>query len=282
MGILEAVLLGIIQGLAEFLPISSSGHLVLFQHLFGLANTEEGQLMLFDVLLHLGTLFAVFFAFRSTIAKLFKHFFSLIKKLFKGKFTYSSLNSYEKMVIFIIVATLPLAFVILIKDSVEMLFTPLYAGIGLLATAILLFTADRVVTGKAQKKNQKEMTVADSLVIGFFQLIAIIPGFSRSGSTISAGLFRGLSRKKAMEFAFILSIPAVLGANILQFKDAIKVGVAKELYLPFILGTVAAAVTGYMAIQLLKVFMKKNKFGVFAYYCAAVGFLSVIIGIWGI
>lgn len=282
MNIAEAILLGIIQGLAEFLPISSSGHLVLFQHLFGLTNTEEGRYIFFDVLLHLGTLAAVFIAFRSTVAKLIKHFFTLLKKLFTGRFSYKTLNAYEKMVIYLIIATLPLCLVLFIKDWVEGLFTPLYAGIGLLVTAVLLFSADRVVTGKRARKKQKDMNAADAVVVGLFQLAAIVPGLSRSGSTISAGLFRGLSRSKALEFAFVLSIPAVLGANIVQFKDALKVGVAKELYLPFALGAVAAAVTGYIAIQLLRMFMKKNKFGVFAYYCAAAGIASIAVGIAGI
>lgn len=283
MKLVEAIMLGVIQGLAEFLPVSSSGHLVLFQHLFGLTNVEEGQYIFFDVLLHLGTLVAVFVAFRKTVGKLIAYFFRLIKKIFTGRFSYKALNTYEKMVILIVVATLPLALVLVLKDSVERLFTPLYAGIGLLLTAVLLFSADRVVTGKRAKigRERKNMTLWDAVVIGIFQLAAIVPGISRSGSTISAGLFRGLSRSQALEFAFVLSIPAVLGANVVQFKDAVEVGVAKELYLPFALGTAAAAVTGYLAIQLLRYFMKKNKFGAFAYYCAAVGVVSVIVGIVG-
>lgn len=273
MKFIEAIILGLVQGIAEFLPISSSGHLVIFQQFFGLADTEKSQ-MLFDVFLHLGTLVAVFIVFWKTICNLFFDFLKMVPRVFTGRFSYKKSTPYQKMIIMILVSLIPLFFVLPLKVQLEELFLNVKAvGFFLIITALLLYIADKIVKGK---KTMNEAKVSDSLFVGIFQAIATLPGVSRSGATISAGLFRGFSREFAVEFSFIMSIPAILGANILTVKDAFKQSIDISSFFPMILGAVIAGVSGYFAIKLISYLVKKDKFGFFAYYCAIVGVIVII------
>ncbi len=251
MNILYAVILGIIQGLTEFLPVSSSGHLVLFQNLFGLDMPG----MQFDVVLHIGTLIPVIIVFRKDIIM-------LIKKPF------------QKYVLLLAAATIPaVIFALLLGDAVDELFkSGAYLGLGFILTGLVLIYADRIGNGK---KKEEDITLTDSIVIGTMQAIAICPAISRSGSTIGAALFRKLDRETAARFSFLLSIPAILGAAVLAFKDVVTGGVpVPSADIPgFVAGFIASGLTGYLAITFMLKIIKKGKLRYFAYYVFALAAL---------
>ena len=270
----EALVLGVTQGVGEFLPISSSGHLSLFQHFFNLA-TSDGSLF-FDVLLHLGTLIAIFVYYWKDIVKLVKSLIHLIQCLFskKERQKVKRLAPAERMVLMIIVATLPLFVILPIKDLVEGLYgNTIFVGCALLATGVILFLSDRMARGK---KGPKSATLLDALLVGVGQAVAVVPGLSRSGTTISAGMLRGFSRRFAVRFSFLMSIPAVLGANILTIGDAVQQGIDTSMLPAYIVGTIVAAVSGYFAIRLVNLLANKGKFGNFAYYCWGIGAAAVV------
>lgn len=274
MSILSSMILGLVQGVSEFLPISSSGHLSLFQHFFNLA-TSDGSLF-FDVLLHLGTLIAIFVYYWKDIVKLVKSLIHLIQCLFskKERQKVKRLAPAERMVLMIIVATLPLFVILPIKDLVEGLYgNTIFVGCALLATGVILFLSDRMARGK---KGPKSATLLDALLGGVGQAVAVVPGLSRSGTTISAGMLRGFSRRFAVRFSFLMSIPAVLGANILTIGDAVQQGIDTSMLPAYIVGTIVAAVSGYFAIRLVNLLANKGKFGNFAYYCWGIGAAAVV------
>lgn len=269
---IKSIILGIVQGLTEFLPVSSTGHLTIFQQFFNLGGSE---IPLCDVCLHLGTLVAVFIAFRKTIYNLIIDFFKMLGSIFTGKYSYKNSPPYQKMIVLLIAALIPLFFILPLKDTVESLFKNVkFVGAFLIVTAVILYIGDRAVKGK---KTMENATIKDSLTVGIFQAVAVLPGLSRSGSTITGGLLSGFSREFAVEFSFILSIPAILGAAILSIKDVVSDGtVDKLILLPYIAGAVVAAVAGFFAIKLITYLVKKDKFGYFVYYCAAVGVITII------
>ena len=275
MSLLNAIILGIIQGVAEFLPVSSSGHLSIAQNLFGFA-VEGTNDMFFDVLLHLGTLFAVFVAYWREIYEMIVEFFTLVSDLLRGK-KQGKVSGTRRLIGMIIVATLPLFVILPIKDLVEDLSGNTYfIGGALLVTGCLLLACDRVRKGR---KTEETATMKDALIVGIGQAIATCPGISRSGMTISVGCFRGFERSFAVRFAFLMSIPAVLGANILSIADAVESGIDPSLLPTYFVGVVVAAVSGYLCIRLLKMIAEKGKFGAFAYYCWGMGVLTVILTI---
>ena len=273
MGFLSSIFLGLVQGIAEFLPISSSGHLSLFQHFFGLA--EAG--LFFDVLLHLGTLIAIFVYYWRDIVNLVKAFLRLVTGLFSKKKKGARKGRKDpgaRMILMLIVATLPLFVILPIKDKVESLYSnTIFVGCALIVTGCILFFSDRMAKGK---KTVRSATLLDALLVGVGQALAVVPGLSRSGTTISAGMLRGFSRKFAVRFSFLLSIPAVLGANIISIGDAVAAGIDTSLLPAYIAGTVVAAVSGYFAIRLVNSLADKGKFGSFAYYCWGIGAAAVI------
>lgn len=269
---LSSVFLGLVQGVAEFLPISSSGHLSLFQTFFELK--EAG--LFFDVLLHLGTLIAIFVYYWKDIVGLVKEFVRIVTCLFskEKRAKMGRLSPKGRMILMILVATLPLFIILPIKDKVEGLYTnTIFVGIALIVTGCILFFSDRMARGK---KTAKSATMLDALLVGVGQAIAVVPGLSRSGTTISAGMMRGFSRRFAVRFSFLLSIPAVLGANILSIGEAVSAGVDASLLPGYIAGTVVAAVSGYFAIRLVNLLADKGKFGNFAYYCWGIGAAAVV------
>ena len=274
MSILSSMFLGLVQGVSEFLPISSSGHLSLFQHFFNLA-TADGSLF-FDVLLHLGTLIAIFVYYWKDIVKLVKALIHLIQCIFskQERQKVKRLTPAERMVLMIIVATLPLFAILPIKDLVEGLYSnTIFVGCALLATGAILFFSDRMARGK---KGPKSATMLDALLVGVGQAVAVVPGLSRSGTSISAGMLRGFSRRFAVRFSFLMSIPAVLGANVLTIGDAVQQGIDTSMLPAYILGTAVAAVSGYFAIRLVNLLASKGKFGNFAYYCWGIGAAAVV------
>ncbi len=273
MSLLNALILGIIQGVAEFLPISSSGHLSIAQNLLGL-GVEGTDDVFFDVLLHLGTLAAVFVAYWSDIKEMVLEFFRTIGDIRRGGLPKDTPPA-RRLILLIIIGTLPLFLVLPIQDTVEGLYSNTYfVGAALLVTGGLLFACDRIRKGR---KNEKSTTVGDVLIIGVGQAIATCPGISRSGMTISAGCFCGLERRFAVRFAFLLSIPAVLGANILHITDVVSEGVDPTLIPAYLVGVAAAAISGYLSIRLVRMVADKDKFGAFSYYCWAAGILTLVL-----
>lgn len=274
MNYLWSAFLGFVQGVAEFLPISSSGHLSLFQNFFHLRSAESGGLF-FDVLLHLGTLISVFVYYWADIKDMILEFFRGIAAL--GKPTGETPPPARRLVLLVILGTLPLFLILPIKDAVEQLYNNTYfIGFALLATGGLLFLSDRLAKGR---KNEKNATILDVLLIGVSQAIATVPGLSRSGTTIAAGLLRGFDRSFAVRYSFLLSLPAVIGANILTLKDAIQTGIDWGLLPVYLVGTVIAAVVGYFAIRLVNLLTDQGKFGNFAYYCWGVGILALVLSV---
>ena len=273
---LLSILMGIIQGVAEFLPISSSGHLALFQSFFGMENMEE-KYMFFTVLLHFGTFISVCVVYWRDIADMIREFFLGIAALAGKKDTGVTPPPARRMVMLIIVATLPLFVMVLLQDAVNKLFSnSIMVSCALLATGFILFFSDRLAKGR---KTARNATLVDALIVGCGQALAVIPGLSRSGTTISVGMLRGFDRSFAVRFSFLMSLPAILGANILEIKDAVDAGINMEELPMYIVGVVVAAVVGYFAIRLVKSLSDKGKFGRFAYYCWAMGLGSLIAGI---
>lgn len=272
MSVLFAAFLGLVQGIAEFLPISSSGHLAIFQTFFHMENVEESQ-MLFDVLLHLGTLFSVCIVYWSDIVDVVKELWAMLMGLF-GKKTEKRLPV-RRLILLVILSTVPLVLAVVADDFIEALYSStLFIGIALLCTGTMLYLSDKLASGH---KTEKDATWLDAILVGIMQAIAVLPGISRSGSTITAGLVRGFDRKFAVRYSFLLSIPAIVGANILKIGEAVKAGAGAGMFLPYAVGMIVAAVSGYFAIKLVKLLMDKGKFGRFSYYCWAVGLITIIL-----
>ena len=271
MSLLSSIILGLIQGVAEFLPISSSGHLAIAEHLLGMTGLEIPGF--FDVLLHLGTLIAVFAAYGDDIRDMVVEFFCGVRDL-AHRTTPTPVPPARRLILLIIVGTLPLLVVLPIKDLVEGLADNMYfVGGALIVTGFLLFASDRVKKGR---KTEKNATLVDVLLVGAAQAVATCPGISRSGTTITAGCFVGFDRKFAVRFSFLLSIPAILGANVLSIKDALATVVWSEVPV-YLVGVAVAAAVGYACIRLLKMIADKGKFGFFAYYCWIVGAITLVL-----
>ena len=276
MNLLQAVFLGFVQGVAEFLPISSSGHLAIFQNLFHMNGVGEVDLF-FDVLLHFGTLFSVLLVYWKDIRGIVLEFFTMIHLRRRPEGEREDPIS-SRMIWFIIAGTLPLVVALLFKDAVEGLYSNMFfIAFALATTGLILFLSDRFGSGKKQAKNA---TILDALLVGVGQMLAIVPGLSRSGTTISAGMTRGFERSFAVKFSFLLSIPAILGASLLELIDAITTGIDVTMLPYYFTGMVTAAVCGYLSIRLLERITRSNRFGAFAYYCwgaaAVTLFLSLI------
>lgn len=277
MEVLKVIIMGLIQGLTEFLPISSSGHLAIFGNMLGWQDSG----ILFEVLLHVGTLAAVFAAFYKDIADLIKEGFLLVGRFFlalAGKIKWRQVLNNDKkyFVCYILLSMLPTAALgLLLKKTIEEAYTgTLIPGIGLLVTgAILLYTL-KVPAGK---KGEKEMTFGDALLIGIAQGIATLPGVSRSGSTIVTARVRGLTPELAVRFSFIMSIPAILGAAVLQIHDGAAESLSAGTLGLYLLGAAVAAVSGFLCIKWLLGIIRKGKLYYFAYYCFGMGVLAIIL-----
>ena len=270
---ISSFLLGLIQGVAEFLPISSSGHLAIAQNLLGMeAEVPE----FFDVLLHLGTLLAVFVAYWHDIVDMVLEFFRGVSDLTHHT-TPQPVPPARRLILLIILGTLPLFAVLPIHKKVQALSGSMtFVGAALIVTGFLLFLSDLSRKGR---KDERNAGVLDVLIVGLGQAVATLPGVSRSGMTISAGCFLGFERQFAVRFSFLLSIPAVLGANVLSLVDAIKAGVDMSALPVYLVGVVTAAVSGYLCIRLLKFIAQRGRFGAFAYYCWAVGLLTLVMNV---
>ena len=298
MTVFEAIIQGIIQGATEFLPVSSSGHLSISKHLFGI----ELPGILFDIMLHLGTLVAVVFVYRKLIWRLLKEFGSLCVDVVHGRFKWSEMNHDRRLIFMLIIGLLPLFLLFApipgtgmqLKDLSDQLGSDssmLAEGLALLATSALLFLgirADRLTHKKTiqdrqgrrvQNPGRKKLHTVDAIVIGFTQCVAaVFPGLSRSGSTLSVGLLRGINQQTALDYSFVLGIPAIAAAAVVSLKDLGSDGAAIGAA-PLIAGVITAAIVGFLAIKLLKWIVTTNKLTIFAYYTLIAGTLVTVLGI---
>lgn len=266
-----AIVLGIVQGLTEFLPVSSSGHLALMQNILDVHKYLEDALA-FDVILHLGTLTAVVAAFWSDIKELIVEFFAFARDGFKVKD-----RPYRRMIVLLLISTALMVPAALLDDAVSAVMgSTLFIGCALCVTAVMLTFADKSSGGT---KTAADAPYRSALVVGIMQLFAVIPGISRSGSTLCGGLFCGYERSYAVKFAFILSVPAVLGAAVLQLPDMFAKGFDSSLIVPCIVGFVTSAVSGYLAIKTVQWLTKKRSLRWFGLYCAAAGILSIVLSL---
>ncbi|HIU25221.1 MAG TPA: undecaprenyl-diphosphate phosphatase [Candidatus Copromorpha excrementigallinarum] len=269
---LEAVILGLAQGLSEFLPISSSGHLALLQYFFGI---DETKVLSFAVLLHFGTLISVFIVYWKDIVDLVKELGAVIKDLFTGKGLRVNANPTRKLGFMIIVATIPTAVIgLLFNDLFNALYLSLIAiGIGLLITGTILRIAD--IMGK-NNKTIKEMKFRNAFFVGLMQGVAIYPGISRSGSTLFGGLISGLNKEFAVKFAFLISIPSILGSVIVEAPDAFAEGMDVSVIGPVAAGVIVSALSGLFAIKAMIRLVSNKKLIGFSIYTWALGLFVII------
>lgn len=278
MTFLESIILGLVQGLAEFLPISSSGHLAVLQHFFGISGDN---VLTFTVMLHFGTLISIFIAYWKDIVDLFKELMVTIKDVCTGKGLQVNKNETRRLGFMIIIATIPTGIIgVLFNDFFEKLYTSMLAiGICLVITGTCLFLAEKFGGGT---KEVKDTSFLNAFFIGICQSIAILPGISRSGATMVGGLANKFSRAHAVRFAFLISIPSVLGAFILELPDAIAVASDTTGAMSFgvmVAGVVVAAISGYAAIKMMISAVVNNKLIYFSFYTWIVGAALIIYSI---
>ncbi|MEF9922535.1 MAG: undecaprenyl-diphosphate phosphatase [Anaerovoracaceae bacterium] len=272
MGYFEAIILGLVQGLAEFLPISSSGHLALMQHFFGI---DGEKVLFFAVMLHLGTLISVFIIYWKDIWELIVELCVTVKDLCTGKGLRLQERPVRKLGVMIIVATIPTGIIgVAFNDFFAGLYLSLISiGIGLVITGFLMFFAEKI--GSANKGIEK-MNFRNAIFIGILQGIAICPGISRSGSTLVGGLTTGLDRAFAVKFAFLISIPSILGSVVMEAPKAIIAGLDPALFGPIIVGVIVAAVSGLFAIKTMIKVVSNKKLSYFSYYVWLLGGATII------
>lgn len=286
MSIIKAIILGIVQGITEFLPISSSGHLSLFQHFL---NVDGEGSLLFSVLLHLGTLIAVFIVFYKTIFELIIDAFGLVKDIFTGKFKFKQLRGKKKMLVMFVFSCIPLLLLLIpVGNNMKLMDvlgglseddSILVEGFCFLFTGLLLLSSTYI---SKKKTLNREVNTLDAFAVGLAQVLAAgFPGISRSGSTISTGMICGVSKENMVEYSFILGIPAIIVANAVELKDAVETGAQLEL-LPTIIGVLVAAVVGVACIKLLQWILKKDMWKYFGFYCLIIGVFTIICSILGV
>ena len=278
MSLLMSIFLGIIQGITEFLPVSSSGHLSILQNLLSLKYSENDHL-LFDVFLHLGTMISVIVVYRKEIGAMISEGINFLRMRADSDADEPAvMMPPARALLFVIIATIPLILTVFFMGSINRLFLKTgFIGFALIVTGGLLFVTDRYV--KKGNKTEKTMTMKDAIFIGLAQAVAVIPGLSRSGTTISVGQARGLSANFSVRFSLLLSIPAVFGAMIASIFSAIKHGVNFSLFPVYLVGFVFSMVIGFFAIQLLRRMANKGGLGKFAYYCWGIGALAIILSL---
>lgn len=274
MDIIQAIIMGAVQGLTEFLPVSSSAHLVIVPELLGTQSS-----LAFDTLLHVGTLVAVIGYFWKDITSMIKAFISSLLDIPKGNFKEGvKEDPFKRLTWLVVVGTIPAGLMgVLFKSEFESLFSSVTAvGFFLLITGVILWGSEWIAKKNKDKKGKdvKEVSFTNSLVIGLFQGFAIAPGISRSGSTIAAGLFSGLERKLAARYSFLLSIPAIMGAALIQTKDIVSFDANLEV---LIAGFLSAAIFSYLAVKFMMSYIQKHSLNIFAIYCWFVGALTIII-----
>ncbi len=273
MSYLTAMLLGLVQGITEFLPVSSSGHLALLHNIF---QIEEADLF-FDVLLHLGTLLAVFIVYHRDIHGVIRGGFGIIgigKE--RGKTTRRNADR-RRMAAFVVVGTLPMALAIPLHDHLStVLNSTVMIALMLMITGTVLYLSDRLTAGT---KGLREAGIGSAFFVGIFQAVAVIPGISRSGFTISAGMFCRLEKTFAVRLSFLLSVPAILGSAAVSLSGAMESGINTALIPQYLAGMATAAFSGYFCIRLIKYLAARSHFGGFAYYCWGAGLVALMLSL---
>lgn len=272
MTLLKAIILAIVQGITEFLPISSSGHLAILQILF---NVKEGNVF-FSQVLHFGTLLSILLVYHKQVINMIVEFFKMLGSLIKREKI--ELNHYQKLALYIILATIPTVIIALfIEKYLDQLYmSSLIIGLCFIITAFMIYFIDINIHGK----NTMRITddgVPKVLAIGAVQGVAALPGISRSGSTIFISHILGINKKDAVDFSFLLAIPAMLGGFILGLKDIFKEGSQVSFDINAIVGLIVSFITGVLAIRLIKVLIKKKKFHVFSYYLVVLGIICIVL-----
>jgi len=270
---LQALIAGIIQGLTEFLPISSSGHLVIYGALFGEGGGGD---LAFTVFLHCATLLAVIIIFRKDVWLLLRELGGAIVDILRGKPNFKTEG--RRYLLLVIIATIPAVLAgggIKILDLDYILNSIFLVAVMLIVTAVFMFLVDKIDTGKLTRK---DTPYSRALGIGLFQAAAILPGLSRSGTTIFAGALLGLKKEFAVKFAFILSIPAILGSAIVELRDVAKAGDFAVNPANWIVGFIAAFVCGVFSIMFIRVLIKSKKFYIFGIYCLAASAFAFLVG----
>lgn len=272
MTLIQAFILGIVQGLTEFLPVSSSAHLVITPMLFQWSIPEQ-QAFIFDVIVQVGTLVAVILYFRRDLL-------GILRAFFQGLIQRQPFASPQaRLGWLILLASLPAGILgLLLKAQVEQAFSsPLMAGVFLLITAALLTAGEQL--GK-HTRSFDQLTWRDALWIGFFQAASIFPGISRSGSTISGGMLKSFDRPSAARFSFLMSIPIMLAAGLLTLNDLSRTVEFSSQVAPLVVGFATAAVAGYLSIHWLLAYLSRSSFYVFIIYCVILGILTILISLW--
>ena len=266
MNVIQAIIVGLIQGLTEFLPISSSGHLILTQYFLGFG---EGSDLSFEIFLHLGTLIAVMLYFKNDIIRLLM---SLVH------FKNPDFQSDRKISLWLIIATAVTGGLgIVFKDTISKEFTnPILVSTMIGLTGIIVYYSDKIKEGEL---DSSKLTIHKSILIGFCQAIAIIPGISRSGTTITISLLTGLKRSQAATFSFLLSIPVILGANISEIKTFTNLNTSQLLI--YLIGFTFAFISGFIVIKWLMNLIVKARLRYFAYYCWGISIISIGLILYG-
>lgn len=269
MSIFDAIILGILQGLTEFLPISSSGHLVLVEELLHISHETD---IVFEVFVHFGTLISVVIMFWKEIKLIVLSFLGAIIKPSSIKHLYKN-DDYFRLAVFIIIGCIPAGLVgVLFEKEIEFLFAdPKFVSVMLLITGLILY-----LTKFANPKDDAKVGLPSTIVIGIAQAVAIIPGISRSGITISSALFAGVSRENSAKFSFLLALPVIFGATVLKTGELFRTPIPADKLIHLVVGTAVAAVFGYIAIRMVLGLLQKRRFSWFAYYCFVVGILGIL------
>ncbi len=269
MSFLDALILGLLQGLTEFLPVSSSGHLVLGQEVL---RVLHGESITFEVFVHFGTLFSILAIFWKDVWQIFSSLLDGVKRPGSIPVLIRE-NEHFKLAALILVGSIPAAVIGLsFKPYVERAFADVnLVGVMLLITGLVLF-----LTRLARPKPDKMVGWGAAVFIGFAQAFAIMPGISRSGMTISAGLFSGVAREQAARYSFLLALPAIFGATLLETFEISGAELEKQFIIVLVIGTIAAFVAGYAAIKTIFIVLKRDKFSYFSFYCLAIG-LTVLL-----
>ena len=287
MSFLKAIILGIVQGVTEFLPVSSSGHLAIISALF---HTKEETGLLFEIMLHMGTLTAVIFTFRNDIRRMFWEFLRMLSDIHYNlkawmhdkvqetddtKYKKIFSNNYRKLVVMVLVSSIPTGIIgFFLRGIVQQMNHSLLAcGSGLLITAVFLVVVDYWNCGD---KIPKDIKFRESLLIGICQGVGVLPGISRLGITTTAGLLCGFRRSFAVKYSFLISIPAILGAMILEFREFTVSSMNFQLGAAYTVGMIAAAVSGFLCIRVFMSLVQKKRFKLFAAYCGLAGVASLV------
>lgn len=271
MNTFEALIMGLVQGLTEFLPISSSGHLVIFGQILNI-NISDGNA--FSVLLHLATFISVCIVYYKDVIELVKEFFLMIADIFRGKFNLD--RPYRRMLVMLIIATIPavvVGFLFKLLDLDSVLSSLMTVSIMLLFTSALMYAVDKFNDNNFDASNAK---FKSAFYVGIAQACALMPGLSRSGSTITAARALGYKKEFAIKFSFLMSLPAIIGAAVLEGADLIMSGGFSVELMPLVVGFLAAAISGVLAIKFLINLLNKNKFYIFSIYCAIVGIIGIL------